>query len=72
MIKTCSKWYQTDLKVQELALLVVQLSSPIYIQGFFFFFLIIVCQYLLADVFSKAEHFQFLQPSKERKEIQVK
>lgn len=71
MIKTCGKWYQTDLKVQELALLVVQLSSPIYIQGFFFFF-IIVWQYLLADVFSKAEHFQFLQPSKERKEIQVK
>lgn len=47
---------KTDLKAQ--------FNSLIYTQGFFFF--IIAWQYLLADVISKAEHFQFLQPSKER------
>lgn len=56
---------KTNLKAQELALLVMQFNSLIYIQGSF---LIIAWQYLLK------EHFQVLQPSKERerKEIQVK
>lgn len=63
MIKICGKWYQTDLKAQDLAMLVVQLSSLIYIQGSF---LLIAWQYLLADVISKAEHFQLWKPSKER------
>lgn len=53
---------KTDLKAQDLAMLVVQLSSLIYIQGSF---LLIALQFLLIDVISKAEHFQLLQPSQE-------
>lgn len=64
MIKTCGNKYQkTDLKAQELALLVVQLSSLIYIQGSL---LIIAWQDTLADIISKVEHFQFLQSFMER------
>lgn len=50
------KWYQR---------LKAQFNSLICTQGSF---LIIAWQYLLADVISKAEHFQFLQPSKEREQ----
>lgn len=46
--------------------LVVQLSSLIYAKGFFLNKCLAVLSDLLEDVISKAEHFQSLQPSKER------
>lgn len=46
--------------------LVVQLSSLIYGKGSFLNKCLAVLSDLLEDVISKAEHFQSLQPSKER------